>query len=90
MPSVDYISCPESAIRNIHSILTVVDGKVVYAEGPYAKLDTAPPAVIPAWSPVAVRLCPHRCVSFLDWISVLRLASFKNFCYCKVIYAFTQ
>lgn len=50
----DYFTVPEDQIKNIEALLTVVDGKVVYAAAPFEKF--APPAlppVSPAWSPVA-------------------------------------
>jgi predicted amidohydrolase YtcJ len=52
--SDDYFTVPEEQIKNLHSLLTVVGGKVVYAEEPFQAF--APPAlppVSPAWSPVA-------------------------------------
>jgi len=50
----DYFSVPEEQIKNIASLLTVVGGKIVYAEGPFRALAPSdlPPAS-PAWSPVA-------------------------------------
>jgi predicted amidohydrolase YtcJ len=50
--SDDYFSIPEDEIRHLESLLTIVDGRVVYAAGPFARL--APPAlpVSPGWSPV--------------------------------------
>lgn len=48
----DYFSVPADEVRNIHALLTIVNGKVVYAEGDYEKLNPAMPEVIPAWSPV--------------------------------------
>jgi predicted amidohydrolase YtcJ len=48
----DYFSVPVDEVRNIHALLTIVNGKVVYAEGDYEKLNPAMPEVIPAWSPV--------------------------------------
>jgi len=50
--SDDYFSIPEDEIRRLESLLTIVDGRVVYSAGPFAKL--APPAlpVSPDWSPV--------------------------------------
>jgi predicted amidohydrolase YtcJ len=48
----DYFSVPVDEIRNIHALLTIVSGKVVYAEGDYKNLNPAMPEVIPAWSPV--------------------------------------
>ena len=50
----DYFTVPEEQIKDIHSLLTVVGGKVVYAEKPFEAV--APPAlpdVSPKWSPVA-------------------------------------
>ncbi|MDZ4859693.1 MAG: amidohydrolase [Candidatus Hydrogenedentes bacterium] len=52
--SDDYFSVDEEQIKDIHSMLTVVGGRVVYAEEPFEAL--APPAlppVSPKWSPVA-------------------------------------
>jgi predicted amidohydrolase YtcJ len=50
--SADYFSVPEDDIKRIQSVLTVVDGKVVYAAKEFAS--QAPPAlpVLPDWSPV--------------------------------------
>jgi predicted amidohydrolase YtcJ len=41
--SQDYLSVPVDEIGNIHSLLTLVGGRVVYAEGPYAALDARRP-----------------------------------------------
>jgi predicted amidohydrolase YtcJ len=52
--SNDYFAVPENEIKDIQSLLTVVDGQVVFAAEPFQ--DFAPPAlpaVSPAWSPVA-------------------------------------
>ncbi|SPZ56890.1 N-substituted formamide deformylase precursor [Serratia quinivorans] len=50
--SQDYFSVPEEQIKGIESVMTVVDGKVVYAAGSFSPL--APPTipVLPDWSPV--------------------------------------
>ncbi|MCE9937471.1 MULTISPECIES: amidohydrolase [Serratia] len=50
--SQDYFRVPEEQIKGIESVMTVVDGKVVYAAGSFSPL--APPAipVLPDWSPV--------------------------------------
>jgi predicted amidohydrolase YtcJ len=48
----DYFSIPVDDIRNVHSLLTIVNGKVVYAEGTYQNMAPEMPAVIPSWSPV--------------------------------------
>lgn len=49
----DYFHVEEGQIRSLESVLTVVDGKPVYAAGDFR--DLAPPAlpVMPDWSPVA-------------------------------------
>ena len=48
----DYFSIPEEEIGDLESVLTVVDGKVVYAGGPYSELSPEIPTVVPEWSPV--------------------------------------
>ena len=35
----DYFTVPEEDIKDLESVLTVVDGRVVYADGPYASLE---------------------------------------------------
>jgi predicted amidohydrolase YtcJ len=56
----DFVVLPEDVftvdaekIRRMESVLTVVNGKVVYGAGPYTPLAPQLPAVSPAWSPVA-------------------------------------
>src|SRR6201997_4809783 len=52
VPSDDFLNCPEDAIADIVSDLTIVGGKVVYAAGNFASLDASPPPPAkPAWSP---------------------------------------
>ncbi|MDJ0675078.1 MAG: amidohydrolase [Calothrix sp. MO_167.B42] len=50
--SEDYFSVPEERIKHLESVLTIVDGKPVYATAEFSKL--SPPAlpVSPDWSPV--------------------------------------
>ncbi|HEY0062205.1 MAG TPA: amidohydrolase [Telluria sp.] len=50
--SADFFTVPEDDIKAIESVLTVVDGKVVYADAEFTS--HAPPAlpVLPDWSPV--------------------------------------
>ncbi|MGB7799586.1 amidohydrolase [Buttiauxella sp.] len=50
--SKDYFKVSEDEIKGIESVLTLVDGKVVYAAGAFTPL--APPSipVLPEWSPV--------------------------------------
>jgi predicted amidohydrolase YtcJ len=48
----DYFSVPVDDVRNIHALVTIVNGKVVYAEGDYRKSAPPLPGAIPEWSPV--------------------------------------
>jgi predicted amidohydrolase YtcJ len=51
--SSNYFDVPEEQIKNIESLLTVVNGEIVYAAGSYATLAPPVPDVQPPWSPVA-------------------------------------
>jgi Amidohydrolase family/DoxX len=54
VPDRDYFSCADAEIADITSILTVVDGRIVYAAGDFSSLDDGgPPPALPDWSPVA-------------------------------------
>lgn len=50
----DYFSVDDEEIKSIESVVTVVDGKVVYATGDYNDCAPAAIPVLPEWSPVAV------------------------------------
>ena len=50
--SKDYFSVAEEEIKGIESVLTIVDGKVVYAAGHFSPLAPPPIPVLPEWSPV--------------------------------------
>lgn len=50
--SDDYFAVPEAEIGGIESLLTMVDGRVVHATGPYAGLAPPMPPASPDWSPV--------------------------------------
>jgi predicted amidohydrolase YtcJ len=50
--NADYFSIPVDDIRDIQSLLTLVNGKVVYATGAYKHLCPVIPEVVPSWSPV--------------------------------------
>ncbi|MDS9470217.1 amidohydrolase [Paracoccus sp. MBLB3053] len=52
VPDRDFFSCPEDAIPDITSDLTMVGGKVVYAKGDFASHDAPIPPAMPDWSPV--------------------------------------
>ncbi len=51
--SKDYFSVPEEEIKGIESVLTLVDGNIVYAAGVFSDLAPPPVPVLPDWSPVA-------------------------------------
>ena len=48
----DYFEVPEDEIKDIRSVLTVVDGRVVFGTGKYISLAPTLSPVIPEWSPV--------------------------------------
>jgi len=50
--SQDFFSVSEEAIKGIESVLTVVDGNIVYAAGGFTPLSPPPVPVLPEWSPV--------------------------------------
>jgi predicted amidohydrolase YtcJ len=50
--SEDYFSIPEERIKALESILTIVNGKVVYGSGEFSALAPPPLPVSPDWSPV--------------------------------------
>jgi predicted amidohydrolase YtcJ len=52
--SDDYFAVEAERIKGIESVLTVVDGKVVYATGPFADFAPPPLPVGPDWSPAGV------------------------------------
>ena len=49
----DYFTIDAEKIKDLESVLTVVNGKVVYGAGQYQQLAPQLPPVSPAWSPVA-------------------------------------
>jgi predicted amidohydrolase YtcJ len=51
--SADYFAVPEEEIRELTSALTVVGGKIVWADGPFQSICPPAPPVMPEWSPVA-------------------------------------
>ncbi len=50
--SADYMTVAEDEIRNLVSVLTVLDGDVVHGDGPFSKLAPPLPPASPDWSPV--------------------------------------
>jgi hypothetical protein len=48
----DYFSVSEDQIKSVSSVLTVMDGKVVFGAQDYSALSPKLPEVLPAWSPV--------------------------------------
>lgn len=50
----DYFSVPDKELKKIESLLTMVDGKITFATGPFKAHDSEPlPDISPKWSPVA-------------------------------------
>jgi predicted amidohydrolase YtcJ len=50
--SADYMNVAEDEIKNLVSVLTVLDGHVVHGDGPFNKLAPPLPPASPDWSPV--------------------------------------
>lgn len=48
----DYFAVPEDQIDDVSSVLTVMDGRVVFGAQDYGALTPALPEILPAWSPV--------------------------------------
>jgi len=50
--SDDYLNIPADQIKELHALLTIVNGDVVYGSGEYETYQPARASAIPAWSPV--------------------------------------
>ncbi|MDQ3203656.1 MAG: amidohydrolase [Pseudomonadota bacterium] len=50
--SADYFHIADEAVKGIESVLTIVDGKIVYGTAEFEKLGPPPIPVVPEWSPV--------------------------------------
>ena len=50
--SDDYFSILPEKVKKIESLMTIVNGKIVYSAGDYKSYNPSIPAVIPDWSPV--------------------------------------
>jgi len=61
--SDDYFSVGEEQIKRIESVLTMVDGKVVYGAGDFSDLAPPPLPVSPDWSPIKTYGGYHRSAS---------------------------
>ncbi|MGF7149921.1 hypothetical protein FHS96_003578 [Sphingomonas zeicaulis] len=48
----DYFSVPEEQIKSVTSVLTVVNGKVVFGAQDYEAMSPKLPTILPGWSPV--------------------------------------
>ena len=52
VPNADMFAVPEDELKDLRSILTIVGGRIVYAEDDFAALAPAPVPISPDWSPV--------------------------------------
>jgi hypothetical protein len=50
--SDDYFSVNDEDIKGIESVLTIMDGEIVFAQDPYARFAPPPLPVEPDWSPI--------------------------------------
>lgn len=48
----DYFTIPEEQIKSVSSVLTVMDGRIVYGAETYRDMTPALPEVLPVWSPI--------------------------------------
>ena len=48
----DFFSIPEDEIKTISSVLTVLNGRIVFGEEEFSKLSPKLPETLPTWSPV--------------------------------------
>lgn len=64
--SADFFSVHEDDIKSIESVMTVVDGKVVYGTGPFSAHGPGEIPVLPDWSPVAKVPGHYRAVASSD------------------------
>ncbi|HTD40898.1 MAG TPA: amidohydrolase family protein, partial [Mucilaginibacter sp.] len=48
----DFFTIQDDEIKSVTSVLTIVDGRVVYGAQEYSNLSPKLPETIPAWSPV--------------------------------------
>jgi predicted amidohydrolase YtcJ len=48
----DYFAVPEDEIRSVTSVLTVMDGRVVFGTQEYSALAPTLPDILPEWSPL--------------------------------------
>jgi predicted amidohydrolase YtcJ len=51
--SADYFTVDDDDIKGIESVLTIMDGDIVFAQGPFSALAPPPLPVEPDWSPTA-------------------------------------
>ncbi|MDR6582965.1 amidohydrolase [Herbaspirillum sp. BH-1] len=64
--SADFFSVHEDEIKSIESVMTVVDGKVVYGTGAFSSHGPGEIPVLPEWSPVAKVPGHYRAVAKTD------------------------
>lgn len=50
----DYFTVAEEAIKNIEAVLTIVDGRIVYARDEFSSHSPAPIPILPDWSPTHI------------------------------------
>ena len=51
--SADYFSVDDEEIKAIESVLTIMDGEIVFAQDPFSRFAPPPLPVEPDWSPIA-------------------------------------
>ncbi|MFC3108918.1 amidohydrolase [Undibacterium arcticum] len=69
--SDDFFAIDEGSIKSIESVLTIVGGKVVFAQAEFTPLDLPALPVLPDWSPVATVPGHYRAVAPRQQLSQL-------------------
>ena len=69
--SADYFAVPEEDIKAIESVLTVVGGKVVFAQSEFSGFGPPPIPVLPDWSPVTTVPGHYRSVAARQQLAAL-------------------
>jgi predicted amidohydrolase YtcJ len=76
--SADYFSVPEADIKAIESVLTIVDGRIVYGADHFAALSPHVPTILPDWSPVKEYGGYYRASSANDVVNTGRSARVQH------------
>ncbi len=97
--SSDFFTVPEEEIKGIESVMTIVNGKVVYAVSDFSSYGPAPIPVVPEWSPVTLvpgharfhplfTIFPHQCPASCGVLGHSHDVRVAPICQCQTITRF--